>query len=573
MEKVYSSQEGLDEPMTRSSQHGGLKTMPFIIVFNMEVVMGAQALFLWTAISYFLPIVGALVSDSYLGKFRVIVLASLSSLTGMVILWLTAMIPSASTSEGEKATPAQLALLFSSFGFMAIGAGGIRPCSIAFGADQFNKPENPGNEGILQTFFNWYHASVGVSIMVAVTIIVYIQDHKGWKFGFGIVVLLRDNCKNTPKIHVPSGKCPVKKKLSTVLFVLGNPYYVKVKPNKSLFIGFAQVLVAAWKNKDLVFPPVNYIHACTYMYHHHRACIICLICCLVTLCRFLNKACTIRNPGEENLKPDGSARKPWSLCTVDQVEDIKSLMRVIPVCGQNSFFVLQAKNMNRHITSSFQFPAGSFMVFTILTYTIWLVVCDKIIVLLVSKFTKQKGGLTDKQRMGIGILLIHKKKKIVSALVEIIRRKRTTENGLSNIARAVVDMSAFWLVPQHCLIGVAEAFNYIAQIKFYYTHFPKSMASIAVALLSVGMAVGNLVGSLIVKVVDKASKRSGSESWLSSNLNQGHYDYYYWVLVVLCFVNFLYFLIWSWAYGSDDNEEVRVLDDEGEEVKEKNMHV
>ncbi|KAI3996019.1 hypothetical protein MKX01_037516 [Papaver californicum] len=567
MEKtIHSSRGGLDKTMTRSSQCGGLKTMPFIIgneafekvatygltanmilyltgAFNMEVVMGAQALFLWAAISYFLPIVGALVSDSYLGKFRVIVLASLSSLTGMVLLWLTAMVPSASPREREKATPSQLALLFSSFGFMAIGAGGIRPCSIAFGADQFKKPENPGNEGVLQTFFNWYYASVGVSIMVAVTIIVYIQDHKGWKFGFGIVVLLM--------------------LLSTVLFVLGNPYYVKVKPNKSLFIGLAQVLVVAWKNKDLVFPSTDSIHACSYRYHHHRGS---KLVASTNNLRFLNKACIIRNPGEENLKPDGSARKPWSLCTVDQVEDLKSLMRVIPIwstgimvgviVGQNTFSVLQAKNMNRHITSSFQFPAGSFMVFTILTCTIWLMVC----------------GLTDKQRMGIGILLMCAA-MIVSALVESIRRKRAIEHGLSNIAHAVVDMSAFCLVPQHCLIGVAEAFNHIAQIKFYYSQFPKSMASIAVALLSVGMAVGNLVGSLIVKVVDKVSKRSGSESWLSSNLNQGHYDYYYWVLAVLSFANFLYFLVCSWAYGSDDNEEVRILDDEGEEVKEKSMHV
>ncbi|KAI3857197.1 hypothetical protein MKW98_010611, partial [Papaver atlanticum] len=75
-------------------------------------------------------------------------------------------------------------------------------------------------------------------------------------------------------------------------------------------------------------------------------------------------------------------------------------------------------------------------------------------------------------------------------------------------------------------------------------------------------------------VVDKETKGSGSESWLSSNLNRGHYDYYYWVLAVLSFVNFLYFLVCSWAYGSDKNEEdIRVLRDEGEDVKEKNIHV
>ncbi|CAK9155168.1 unnamed protein product [Ilex paraguariensis] len=115
-----------------------------------------------------------------------------------------------------------------------------------------------------------------------------------------------------------------------------------------------------------------------------------------------------------------------------------------------------------------------------------------------------------------------------------------------------------WLVPQYCLIGLAEAFNAIGQIEFYYTQFPKSMASIGVALFALGMAVGNLVGSLIVKIVNDVSKRGGNVSWVSNNLNKGHYDYYYWVLTILSMANFLYFFLCSWAYGY---EETKVWDD------------
>lgn len=109
----------------------------------------------------------------------------------MTILWLTAMIPELKPSRDqsnqlcESATAAQLVLLFVSFGLMSIGAGCIRPCSIAFGAEQLDSKENPSNERVLESFFSWYYTSTGVSAVLALTAIVYIQDHLGCKVGFG----------------------------------------------------------------------------------------------------------------------------------------------------------------------------------------------------------------------------------------------------------------------------------------------------------------------------------------------------------------------------------------------------
>lgn len=111
---------------------------------------------------------------------------------GMTILWLTAMIPELKPSRDqsnqlcESATAAQLVLLFVSFGLMSIGAGCIRPCSIAFGAEQLDSKENPSNERVLESFFSWYYTSTGVSAVLALTAIMYIQDHLGCKVGFGV---------------------------------------------------------------------------------------------------------------------------------------------------------------------------------------------------------------------------------------------------------------------------------------------------------------------------------------------------------------------------------------------------
>lgn len=43
-----------------------------VFEYHMDVVTGTTILFLWNAIANFMPILGAFLSDSYLGRFRVI---------------------------------------------------------------------------------------------------------------------------------------------------------------------------------------------------------------------------------------------------------------------------------------------------------------------------------------------------------------------------------------------------------------------------------------------------------------------------------------------------------------------
>ena len=48
--------------------------------YHMTAATGTNVLFMWSALSNFIPIFGAFLSDSYLGRFRVIALGSLVSL-------------------------------------------------------------------------------------------------------------------------------------------------------------------------------------------------------------------------------------------------------------------------------------------------------------------------------------------------------------------------------------------------------------------------------------------------------------------------------------------------------------
>lgn len=155
--------------------------------------------------------------------------------------------------------------------------------------------------------------------------------------------------------------------------------------------------------------------------------------------------------------------------------------------------------------------------------------------------------------MGIG-LAISCLAMSCAAIVEGKRREIAIQLGFEDNPKGVTTMSAMWVIPQHCLGGLGEAFNAIGQVEFYYSQFPKSMASIAVALVTLGMAFGNLGGSLIVSTINDVTKRGGGLSWVANNVNKGHYDYYFWVIGSLSLVNFGYYLVCSWAYGNEENK-------------------
>ncbi|KVH99883.1 protein NRT1/ PTR FAMILY 1.2-like [Cynara cardunculus var. scolymus] len=547
----------------RHDRKGGMKTMPFIIVneafekvasyglmpnmifylmevYHMEAATGTSILSVWSAFSNGLSIFGAIISDSYLGRFRVIVMGSISALLGMTFLWLTTMFPQLRPSSCHEldsscspATATQLAFLFSCFGLLSIGSGCIGPCSIAFGADQLRKHDRASidNLRIIDSYFNWYYASIAISTVFAFTFVVYIQDQFGWEVGFAVPVLIM--------------LC------STLMFLLGSSLYVKIEVSQSPFSGFIQVLILAFKNRKISLSSDDCYNHANGMDRVE----------LTESLRFLNKACVVR---DSNM--DSSVLNPSSLSTVEKVESLKSLIRLVPVwssgillstVASQNFPTLQAKTMNRQVTSWFEIPAGSFNVFLVLTVSIWIVFYDRILVPLLAKHTHEPRGLPPKTRMGIGFL-ISVGAMVVSAVVETVRRDLSRSHDNPN---TTIVMSSMWLVPQYALLGVAEAFNAIAQIEFFYSELPKSMSSVVMALYMMSVAISGLVGSLLISVVDSVTSEEGKVSWLSSDINEGHIDYYYWFLAFVSLLNFFYFLICCRVHRSISPEKSKLSDE------------
>ncbi|KAL8122960.1 hypothetical protein AgCh_011081 [Apium graveolens] len=452
----------------------------------------------------------------------------------MFVLWLTAMIPQAKPGPCNQhdhpcksTSTSQYLLLLLAFLILSIGAGGSRPCSLAFGADQIDNKDNPMNERALERFFGWYYAAAAVALILAFSGIVYIQEHFGWKLGFGIPAVLM--------------------LLSTLLFLLASSLYVKPKVKTNLFSSFVQVISLSYKNRKLTLPSQD----CVIWYslkdseRHVPS----------DKLRFMNKACVVWNP--EEIGRDGVASNPSNICTVDQVEELKTLIRVLPLwstaimmsvnMSQGSFGVLQANSMDRRLIGELKIPAASFVMFSIGTICIWIMLYDRVLIPLASKVRGKPVYLGPKLRMGIGLFCSFMS-VVVSAIVEHIRRRKAFQQGLSN-SSGLVKMSAYWLVPQHVLGGLAEGFNSIAQTEFYYSEFPKSMSSIASAMFGLGMAFANLLASAIINTVNHVTSKGGNVSWTATNINKGHYEGVYWLLAIISAVNLLYFLVCSWAYG------------------------
>ena len=140
-------------------------------------------------------------------------------------------------------TAGQMSFLACGFGLLVIGAGGIRPCNLAFGADQFNPKTESGKRGI-SSFFNWYYFTFTFSMMVSLTIIVYVQSDVSWSLGLAIPAFLMF--------------------ISCALFFMGTKIYVKVKPEGSPLKDVAQVIVAAMKKRRLELPD----QPCLSLFNH-----------------------------------------------------------------------------------------------------------------------------------------------------------------------------------------------------------------------------------------------------------------------------------------------------------------
>ncbi|XP_009105035.2 protein NRT1/ PTR FAMILY 3.1 [Brassica rapa] len=539
-----------------SRRKGGLITMPFIFAnemcekmavvgfhsnmisylttqLHLPLTKAANTLTNFAGTSSLTPLVGAFIADSFAGRFWTITFASIIYQIGMTLLTISAIIPTLRPPpcKGEEvcvvADTAQLSVLYIALLLGAIGSGGIRPCVVAFGADQFDESD-PEQTTKPWNYFNWFYFIMGAAVLVAVTVLVYIQDNVGWGVGLGIPTLAMF--------------------LSVIAFVGGFRLYRHLRPSGSPFTRLIQVAVAAFHKRKL-----SMVSDHTLLYFNDEIDATISLDGILTHTKhmsFLDKAAI--KTEEDNLK-SGQIPNLWRLSTVHRVEELKSVIRMGPIgasgillftayAQQGTFSLQQAKTMNRHLTKSFQIPAGSMSVFTTVAMLCTVVFYDRIFVKIARKFTGLERGITFLYRMGIGFV-ISLIATLIAGFVEIKRKQVALEHGLLDKPHTVIPISFMWLIPQYSLHGIAEAFMSIGSLEFFYDQAPESMRSTAMALFWMSISIGNYASTLLVTLVHTFSAKPDGSNWLpDKNLNQGRLEYFYWLITLLQAINFVYYL-------------------------------
>ncbi|HUQ26496.1 MAG TPA: oligopeptide:H+ symporter [Burkholderiales bacterium] len=122
--------------------------------------------------AYFFPLLGAMVADIFLAKFRTIIYFSLVYVTGCVILAL---------GSGEVALIAGLFLV-------AFGTGGIKPCVSTNVGDQFTSR----NQHLIERAFSYFYFSINAGSSISIYFCPELLNNPdyGPKFAFGMPAVM-----------------------------------------------------------------------------------------------------------------------------------------------------------------------------------------------------------------------------------------------------------------------------------------------------------------------------------------------------------------------------------------------
>lgn len=139
---------------------------------------------------YAFPLLGAVIADWFLGKYRTVLILSIVYCFGHLALALD------DTRLG----------LYLGLALIALGAGGIKPCVTAMVGDQFGR----GNRSLMAAVFNWFYFAINFGAFFSALLTPWLLDRFGTAVAFGLpgVLML----------------------LSTIVFVAGRKKFVRIPP-------------------------------------------------------------------------------------------------------------------------------------------------------------------------------------------------------------------------------------------------------------------------------------------------------------------------------------------------------
>ncbi|XP_042067070.1 protein NRT1/ PTR FAMILY 2.7-like [Salvia splendens] len=169
----------------------------------------------------------------------------------------------------------QAGLLYLSLALLSVGDGATHFTLASMGANQLDTTKHQG------IFFNWYLFTLYLANSVSLTVMVYVEEHLGWGWGFTTFTMAN--------------------LIGLVVFLCGTKFYRFVKPTGSPFKSLACVIVATIKKRKISLSPQ------TGDYHHDGD----GLNSPTPFFKLLNRA-AVKSEEESS----SNIVNPWKLCTV-----------------------------------------------------------------------------------------------------------------------------------------------------------------------------------------------------------------------------------------------------------------
>uniref|UniRef100_A0A0D9WGY3 Major facilitator superfamily (MFS) profile domain-containing protein n=1 Tax=Leersia perrieri TaxID=77586 RepID=A0A0D9WGY3_9ORYZ len=465
----------------------------------------ASAINAWNGVSQLLPLIGGALADSWLGRYRTILLASLLYIMGLGMLAFSTLLSTGNHqcssagvggTGGNKTCPPstlQVAFFYISLYMVAVAQGGHKPCVQAFGADQFD-PSDPEESVSRSSFFNWWYFGMCGGTAVTLVFLSYVQDNIGWGLGFGIPCVVM--------------ACAL------VVFLLGTrTYRYYVSRSAKGLVARAGEALAAWRSRrksSLLPPPAS--EEC-----HSSA---------TPAPEFSTRV----DADEQVVRNDGLIEQAKGIVRLSPIW-ATCLIYAVAFAQSSTFFTKQAGTLDRRIGDKIKVPPAALQSFISITIVAFIPIYDRVIVPVARRYTGVPSGITMLQRVGAGMVL-SLVSMVIAALVETRRLGVARDAGIIDKPGVPVPMSLWWMVPQYVLFGAADVFTMVGLQEFFYDQVPDKLRSLGLALYLSIFGVGSFISSALVTGIDRATAARGG-SWFDNNLNRGHLDYFYWLIAAL----------------------------------------
>ncbi|XWS73688.1 hypothetical protein CRYUN_Cryun02cG0150300 [Craigia yunnanensis] len=503
----------------------------FNFIMKLDIPTSSNTLTNFLGSVCLLSLLGGFISDTYLNRlYTILIFGSLEVIAlSMVTIQAYSKDLRPDLTCQKDCLKGGIALMFyGSLSLLAIGTGAVKGALPAFGADQFD-PKDPKGAKQLGSYFNWYMLSTTFGAAIGVSFVVWISMNEAWYWGFFMGTMTAI--------------------IGFIAVAFGKPFYCFPPLGNSPLLKVAQVIVVAVKNRRLSLPEnpdelfeINDKDRDQYdekLSHTNQL-------------RSLDKAAIL---------PQETSPEPWRVCTVTQVEEVKVLTRMLPILASTiimntclaqlqTFSVHQGFFMDPYVFGK-KFPSASIPIIPLVFMIFLIPIYEFLVVPFARKITGHPSGITQLQRVGVGLVL-----SIISmgvaGLVEVKRRDQAIKDPFKPI-------SLFWLSFQYGIFGLADMFTIIGLMEFFYKEAPSGMKSLATSFALLSLSFGYFLSTAFVNIINTVTEKitPSKKGWIhGDNLNAINLNLFYWFLAVLSTLNFIVYLVCaSWYKHREDTTE------------------